>query len=161
MDASVQYRTEWRYIKWGTRSLNPPQSPPTTTPHTDSQWALWLQNPPSPTTWGSSGWNSAKRRGCLYSYEHVDPIIIPTTPASTSTGLTTYMSAQIAQSTKFSHHSELNSPQYICTYIGWHSTQQNVWPFLLCFYIFFSIYQIFSNGIVRHIYLQECADLPT
>ena len=62
---------------------------------------------------------------------------------------------------KFSHHRELNSPRCICTYIRWHSTQQNVWPFLLYFTIFFSISQRFFNGLVRHIYLQGCADIPT
>ena len=61
---------------------------------------------------------------------------------------------------KFSHNIELNSPQYICTYIKWHSTHQNVWPFFYFVLIFFSLSKIF-NGLVIHIYLQGCVDLPT
>ena len=62
---------------------------------------------------------------------------------------------------KFSHHSELKSSQCICTYIRLHSTHQNVWPFFYFVLHFFYLSQIFFNGIVRYIYLQGCADLPT
>ena len=37
----------------------------------------------------------------------------------------------------------------------------NCVTFFILFYFFFSLSQIFSNGLVRQIYLQGCADLPT
>ena len=121
-----------------------------------SQCAPWLQEPPSPTSWGSSGLSAAKRSICVNSCGQVGPRILSNNQASIITFLTIYMCAQMMQLTKFSHHSELNSPNLFL-----HTSDEilqsrmcDLFYFVLLFC--FSLSNVFQLACKTHLIARVC-----